>query len=103
MFCPKCGDELAVVRGTLTCVRGGMPLSNEMKADLIEVFIGKTGSTQRRLSSNTSGEWYCPGCGVPMIAKNGSVICPDCGGLLDDFVYPLIEFHPHRGAHGNWT
>lgn len=80
-----------------------MPLSDDMKAGLIEVFIRKTRSSQRRLSFNTNCDWYCPGCNAPMIANDGSVICPDCGGLLNDFVYRLIEFHPHRDAHGNWT
>jgi rubredoxin len=98
MYCPVCGDELAVVTGTLTCVRGDMPLSDDLSAGLTEAFALKVRPTQRRLSFIPGGNWYCPVCGVGMIATDGSVTCPSCGGLLNDFVYPLIEFHPHRNV-----
>ena len=98
MYCPKCGDEMVDVTGTLTCVSGDMPLSENLSSGLIDAFIRKIRTTQRRLRFTPGGNWYCPLCGVGMIAHDGSVTCPACGGLLNDFVYPLVELHPHRNT-----
>jgi rubrerythrin len=46
--------------------------------------------------------WYCPGCGVAIERRDKPLQCPECGRLMDDFVYELIEFHPHRTDSGDW-
>jgi hypothetical protein len=33
-----------------------------------------------------------------MIEDDGSITCPDCHESLNDFIYPLVEFHTHKVA-----
>jgi hypothetical protein len=42
------------------------------------------------------GSWYCPGCGVeiPEISP-GNLTCPVCSRSVVEFVYALVEGHPH--------
>ncbi|UJR85093.1 hypothetical protein [Sandaracinus amylolyticus] len=96
MFCPKCGDAMTATRDgtTLECVRGNMELSVAMRAGLVEIFVERRRSA-KRVGHRFGGEWFCPGCGGPMIVDDG-VQCPRCSEHLDELVYQLVELHPHR-------
>jgi len=96
MYCPKCGDELQNVRGALTCLRGDMPLSPSLSAAFTEIFVHKSRTAPcHRNAHLISGAWYCPGCGIPLVEELGSTVCPRCNQSLDEFLFPLIELHPH--------
>ncbi len=96
MFCPKCGGALTATRDgtTLECVPGEMQLSLALRTGLVEVFVERRRSA-RRVDYRIGGEWFCPGCGVPMVVGDGAQ-CPRCREHLDEFVHSLIERHPHR-------
>jgi rubrerythrin len=42
------------------------------------------------------GRYHCPGCGIPMTEQDGQVTCPSCDVSLDEYIYSMIEVHPHR-------
>jgi hypothetical protein len=99
MFCPKCGDAMTLVDGTFTCAEGQMQLSRDLHRRLSEVFVAHTRKA-RPHALNWGGGWFCPGCGVAAVADKEHVRCPMCGEYLDEFLYALIEQHPHREAGG---
>lgn len=77
-----------------------MPLSDQLSAALTNAFIRNTRIIQhRRLSFEVGGTWYCPGCGMRVIEDDGSITCAECGQSLNDFIFPLIELHPHKESH----
>lgn len=42
------------------------------------------------------GTWFCPGCGVSIPENSpGDLTCPECSRSVVEFVYALIERHPH--------
>ena len=38
---------------------------------------------------------FCPCCGVPMKTSDAHVRCDTCHEYLDEFIYVLVELHPH--------
>lgn len=94
MFCPRCGDEMLEREGVLACVRGNMPLARDVRKGLQAAFEQRTRSTRPDLA-DAQCRWLCPGCGAFMSRVEGRVVCPECGGCLDAFIYPLTDFHPH--------
>ena len=100
MFCPGCGDKLEKVGRELTCVRGQMGLSQQMERRLTACFILKSVTPhESRLSIVVGGKWFCPGCGTSAREENGFIRCQQCGLSLNEFIYPLVELHPHAGRH----
>lgn len=97
VFCPRCGEGMVIKDGEVTCVPGGMGLSRNMHEGLTEVFISRT-RPRRPSKASWRGRWFCPGCGVLMKTDGGHVRCETCGGCLDEFIYALIELHPHRSG-----
>lgn len=97
MFCPKCGDTLEDVNGELTCVRGDMGLSQDMARRLSECYVTRTRlPAEPKNAARWGGTWYCPGCGIQAEEDDGAVRCPHCGLSMNEFLYPLVELHPHR-------
>lgn len=97
MFCPKCGNRLVQIDEDLTCVQGQMLLSDDLERRLTECFISRVVKpTELRLSYLVGGEWYCPGCGVSIVEEDGIVRCGQCGLPLNEFIYSLVELHPHK-------
>jgi len=103
MFCPKCGDKMGQVNGLWTCRRGEMPLSPRMSEIFTDIYVLKNRPSEHRpITFKRGGLWYCPGCGVPAEERDGSVTCNQCGQFLDEFLWHLIELHPHRTKNGSW-
>jgi hypothetical protein len=86
---------MSIVDGTLTCVAGEMQLSKALNDSLSEVFVARVREARPR-AFNWGGHWFCPGCGVPATTEREHVRCDTCGAYLDEFLYQLIELHPHR-------
>lgn len=80
---------------TLECLHGGMELSIALHATLVEVFVERR-RRAKTLPIRCGGEWFCPGCGVRMVAGDQHVRCPRCGEHLDEVLFQLVEVHPHR-------
>ena len=100
MFCAKCGDELVKVGRELTCVRGQMGLSKDMERRFTECFILRSvRPRESRFSMVVGGKWFCPGCGVSTLEENGVIRCQQCELSLNEFIYPLVELHPHAGRN----
>jgi hypothetical protein len=97
VFCPKCGQPMSIVDGTFTCVAGEMQLSGSLHDTLSEVFVARARRARPR-ALNWGGNWFCPGCGVPAKTETEHVRCARCGEYLDEFLYQLVELHPHRPA-----
>jgi rubrerythrin len=84
MYCPKCGKALTEIKGVLTCVDGGMGLSQNLHQNFIECYEKKLRipkSFQRKF--RVGGNWFCPACGVACVEDGGSVNCPKCKLSLD--------------------
>ena len=97
MFCPMCGEEMSDVNGVLTCVPGEMPLSQRMQQSLIECFVDQSRMPREaKARADVGGTWFCPGCGVRVEEKEGRLVCPSCSRSLNEFLFALIELHPHR-------
>jgi rubrerythrin len=86
-------------KGELRCTKVGMGLSLKLREGLEEVFVRR--SRPGRLNPPTfprvGGPWFCPGCGTAMRVDSPHVTCPSCGNALDEFLYPIVELHPHIG------
>jgi hypothetical protein len=96
MYCAKCGMPVNRVEGIWTCSSGQFALSARLGDRLAARFEAdskplplKAHPPQMRLDL-----WYCPGCGVALDAAHQ---CPDCNESLTDFMYELVELHPHGG------
>jgi hypothetical protein len=99
LYCPKCGDELKSSVHGLYCEKGEMYLSQFMEKRLLSCFITKIATPREfQLKYRSGANWYCPGCGIPIYEENGYNRCSKCHINLNEFVYRLIELHPHR----NW-
>ena len=101
MFCPKCGDGLVEIEGWLTCVRGNMALRHELAAKLEECLITRTRwPSDKPWPVGIGGRWFCPGCGTPAPEREKGVVrCQECGRSLNEFIYALVEIHPHEGTY----
>ena len=96
MFCPKCSEELVRVGSELTCRRGQMGLSQHLERRLTECFVLKRDKPREsKFSFVVGGKWFCPGCGIAMVEHDGDVRCSQCELSLNEFIYQLIEVHPH--------
>jgi rubrerythrin len=101
MFCPKCGDLLKEERGVFFCERGEMESSQRMAEGLYSRFVSKTENPEEFQFAKAGnrfvgGQWFCPGCGVLMQEEvPGAVRCPQCGRNLRNYLWELIELHPH--------
>jgi rubrerythrin len=77
----------------MTCTRSGMVMSRRLRDGLTDVFITRVRAGRRsRDHVRLGGSFYCPGCGTAMRDAE----CPNCGGVLDEFIWPIIELHPHQ-------
>ena len=103
MFCPKCGEEMQQINGLWACGRGEMPINALVSKAFTDVYILKIRTAEQRpVAFQMGGPWYCPGCGVPAEMRDGSLTCNQCGQSLDEFLWHLIELHPHRTKDGTW-
>lgn len=86
------------INGVWTCRRGDMPLSPRLSAAFVDRYVLKSRAPaeHRRAAVRWGGVWYCPGCGVRLEERDGSVACHECGQSLNEFLYELIEVHPHK-------
>ena len=98
MFCPKCGAKFKDTLGRpLECERGGMPLSADLERRLRECYVqGVRMPRPEPLRYRVGDRWFCPGCGVRVTQANpGDIRCPKCERSLGEFIYALVELHPH--------
>lgn len=103
LYCPRCGDIMDDSGPTQTCHRGEMPLSEMMDRELPAAFTdGGWPPPAKPLTGPWGGTWYCPHCGVEEVEADGLVSCPECGRQLNKYLYPLLEFNPHRRDDGRW-
>ena len=99
MYCPKCGDELISSPHGLFCQKGNMHLSQLMEKRLLACFVTKTEKPREfQLTYRSGGHWFCPGCGISVSEENGYNRCSKCHRNLNEFIYHLVEIHPHL----NW-
>ena len=90
LFCFRCGDALLDLNGTLTCVRGDMPLSVRLAAKLKERYVGRA-TTGSEPAFRVGDVWYCPGCG----SGPGGPSCLACGTSTGDLLHDMVDLHPH--------
>jgi hypothetical protein len=110
LYCPKCGDILTEgADGRLECAPGRMPLAQELADRFRECYVTQTRRprdvvfTYRGQPHGIGGEWFCPGCGVAAReATPGDLRCPACSQSLVEFIYSLIERHPHFDGVSKW-
>jgi uncharacterized Zn finger protein (UPF0148 family) len=107
LHCPKCGARLERnARGALECRAGQMEISRILEERLTECYVDESRAPRERRIPVTAAigrSWFCPACGVPTTeATSGDVRCPRCARSLSEFLYHLIEFHPHREG-GAWS
>jgi hypothetical protein len=103
LYCPRCGELL--VRsdsGELECRSGQMGLSEDMEERLIARYIECSRTAMREVFTYgdrpqaVGGSWHCPGCSAGITESSPGVLtCDECGQSLVDFIYHLVERHPH--------
>ena len=62
MYCPKCGNEMEDVNGTITCVPGKMPLAKAVQDYLTEYFPDHNPRSSDVSLGLELTRWFCPGC-----------------------------------------
>jgi hypothetical protein len=74
-----------------------MELSAALEHRLIDTYERRARNpSEAPLGFTVGGQWYCPGCAVPTIeAVPGVVQCPRCERSLSEFIFELVELHPH--------
>ena len=110
LHCPKCGDVLAESPdGNVKCLRGRMEFAQELAQRLRDCYVTKIRDpkdvkfTHRGKPHPIGGSWFCPGCGIPAKETTpGDVRCPSCSRSLVEFMYSLIERHPHFNGEGGY-
>ena len=96
MFCPKCGDELINHPRGMFCKRGNMQLSKHLSSRLMNCFVLKTEEpSDHQFKIKLGVNFFCPGCGVRTVEEDGYIRCPECHLSMNEFVFRLIEMHPH--------
>ncbi len=93
MYCPKCGNEMEDVNGTLTCGSGNMPLTRVVQEYLTHHFPVQTPRPSDVCLGVELNRWFCPACGVPL----HDLACPSCGGSIRSVHHGLVERHFHEG------
>ena len=74
-----------------------MHLSEVLTAGLLECFeLNVRWPSEQKLRYRVAGTWYCPGCGIPMQVDENDVWCRRCRKHLNEFIFQLVELHPHR-------
>jgi len=99
MFCPKCGDKLIELEnGLLHCARGRLSFSADLSSRLTLCCQGRQRPSDAPFGNGVraGGIWFCPRCGRQCEEDQpGDVRCPECQFALNEFIYPLVERHPH--------
>jgi uncharacterized Zn finger protein (UPF0148 family) len=96
MYCPKCGNPLEKIKGELTCVAGGMGLSQSLEQSFHDCYVSQVRKpNESTFKGRVGGKWFCPGCGVPLVEESGAIRCPTCKRSLNEFLRPLFDTHPH--------
>jgi rubrerythrin len=87
-----------------------MPLSQVLQKRLIECYVDHTATpkavpfTYNSKPHPVGGDWFCPECGVKIEETSpGEVKCTICGHYITEFIYQLIERHPHKTPQGTWN
>jgi hypothetical protein len=78
--------------GVLTCVAGGMPLSQHMHTVLTERFPEQRPRPAGVEVGRRLTRWFCPGCGVPL---DREMACGRCGRSIRDQLFRLVELQAH--------
>lgn len=115
LYCPKCGGILDwTADGTLRCHNGPMAFAKELSERLKACYIDETRRPDGRPANYKVGEddlcdpepstsrWFCPACGCQVQSTARQLICPRCQRSLNEFLYSLVERHPHPDGKGGW-
>lgn len=93
VHCPHCGERMIESANGLTCQPSGMVMSHRLRDGLTDVFVTRVRPGLRNLDDvRLGGSFYCPGCGTAM----QDATCSSCGGVLDEFIWQIVELHPHQ-------
>lgn len=97
MYCPICNGKLTQEGKYLYCEKGDLLFSEHLTNRFNECFLHKTSvPTDFKFPFNSESQYFCPSDGVKMILEDGFTKCPICSLTLDEFIYHLIERHPHK-------
>ena len=98
MYCPKCGDPLTMSADSwLECTRGDMQLSKRLEQRLKEVYELDLRPPKKHVLDIDGSGWFCPKCGVRLErSQERNYACPSCSLSIGEFVFELVELHPHR-------
>ncbi len=90
--------------GSLACRRGEMQLSRDLQRRMTECYLTEVRRpSDAPYNHSVGGAWFCPACGVGATeVTRGDLRCPRCSRSLAEFVYALVELHPHRESDGSW-
>jgi hypothetical protein len=83
---------MSLVDGVFTCISGDMPLIRILHARLTERFPVSRPRPATAEVGKQPARWFCPGCGLPLGA---GMVCAVCGVSIHDFVFQLVDIHPH--------
>jgi predicted RNA-binding Zn-ribbon protein involved in translation (DUF1610 family) len=103
MYCPKCGTELSETPDGLICLNGRMEITKALEKRLRECYILKVREpSEIKLYFSDNSQWFCPECGLSTQQEKGVIRCPGCKRSINEFIYSLIEHHPHFDGKDRW-
>ena len=96
MHCPKCGSELSESPNGLICLNGRMEITRDLEKRLRECYVLKIRDPREmKFNFSVGGQWFSPECGISTQEEKGIIRCPSCKRSINEFIYSLIEHHPH--------
>ena len=101
MHCPKCGEPMETGGPEYRCLPGDMSLASGVERDLVQGFLDPgIQAPPKPWNLGMGGPWYCPRDGAAMSESDGILACPVCQRSLNEYLYRLVELHPHREWSG---
>ncbi len=97
-YCPKCGSPVRLTDGVWRC-DGGLEFSINLGKRLAAAYETASRPGRTRDRSPAVGVLFCPACAC-CLDQNG--LCPTCGQSFKEFLFEMIEFHPHPDRAGGW-
>lgn len=97
--CPKCALPVWRDGKLWKCASGGLEFAAGTGRAMGERFAHPMGEGPFEPKPMAIGVWYCPMCASRLGPSYG---CATCGASLREYVFKLVEFHPHADGKGGF-
>jgi hypothetical protein len=98
-YCPKCGQEVVEKDGIWACTSGGLEFSMRVGGQLAATYGASFLPGRKPAAPMQVGVLFCPSCCAVL---GREYVCPECHRSLRQFIFQLIEIHPHADGNGKY-